>query len=77
MTQYGIYWNKTIGKTVLHCTSCGHYKKHLGKWNRTVNGGWYEDLLSEDAKFLPSQLKAKHPRWDHYSCANCLPQLRH
>jgi hypothetical protein len=71
--RYAIYWNKVIGKTVLHEITCGHYKKHLGKWEDTPNGGWYEDLSFEEAEEIQAHSKNKNPGWDHYSCAVCRP----
>lgn len=62
-----------IGKTVLHEETCGHYKKHLGKWEDTPNGGWYDDLVFEEAEEIQNHFRQKEPHWKHYSCAHCSP----
>lgn len=75
MARYALYWNKVVRKTVLHEMTCGHYKKHVGKWEDTPNGGWYEDLSFEEVKEIQTHFRQKQPDWDHYSCEVCRPDI--
>jgi hypothetical protein len=79
--MFALYWNKPTKKYVLHRTSCGQYKKRVGKaprfsgdtsWDITPNGWWSEDFLEKDLDHWLQLMRSKFPSYQEKSCSFCL-----